>query len=361
MRRDVVAIGGFPTSRVLRCARVGIAGLVLASASTAAAAPPSATTSDADAATPHDVTPAETTPTETSPVETPPHSKLPGASAASEPSESSEPSAPIEPPPSATPPSASATPPSTTPTHVIEEVVPEAEVEEVRERPRTIRARMRTPKLAAYLTRELGASARFLDHGTIEVSGAGGYPHRYRLGFAIGLLDHLTLGLTVHWLPNQARPRIAPRAALAFYRWRWIEVGAVYDRSLYPPPPVDDDPETWSFQRDAHWILATAAVSQSWISAGFEVGVVRAKVADPAMPMNDDNTNPAVWRNKLGGGVTVRMGTRRWGFTFTGRAPWVFAEAAFDLRFGAFELRRKGGWRPEGIVRATDRRVPTRR
>lgn len=363
-----MAIGGLRTSRVHRSARVGIAGLVamIAWTADARAQPPSAS--------PPAVEPSDASANTASPPEPAPRSKLPGASAPT-PEPVPDASAPAASAPAASTADASATsvpeasaPSSTAPTpsepprsHAIEHVVPEAEIEEMPERPRTIRARMRTPKLAAYLTRELGPSVRFLDHGTIEVSAAGGYPHRYRLGLAIGLLDHLTLGLTVHWLPNQARPRLAPRVALAFYRWRWIEVGATYDRSLYPPPPVDNDPETWSFQRDAHWFMATAAVSQSWISAGFEIGVVRAKVADPAMPATDDNLNPAVWRNKLGGGVMVRMGTRRWGFTFTGRAPYVFAEAAFDLRFGAFELRRKGGWKPEGIVRATDRRVPTRR
>jgi hypothetical protein len=245
--------------------------------------------------------------------------------------------------------------------HTITPVGPEASTEAELERGRTIRARARTPKLAAYLTREVPSSVRFLDHGVIEASIAGGYPHRYRLGLGLGLFDHITLGLTVHWLPGQSRPRLAPRVALAAYRWRWIEVGAAYDRSLYPPPNVDDDPETLSFQRDAHWISAVATFSQSWISAGFEIGVVRGRVADPGQEPTADNQNPAVWRNRLGGGVMVRMGTRRWGFSFTGRAPWAFAEAAFDVRFGAFELRRRGGWKPEGIVRATDRRVPRRR
>jgi len=233
--------------------------------------------------------------------------------------------------------------------------------DEDEERPRTIRARARTPGLANYLTRDVATSPRFLDHGIIELSLAGGYPHRYRLGAAIGLLDHLTLGGTAHWLPGQSRPRFAPRIALAFYRWRWIEIGASYDRSLYPPPKVDMDPETQSFQGDAHWIFAVASFSMAWASGGFEVGGVRARVADPSKDPTADGQNPAIWRHRLAGGLFFRAGTRRWGFTFTGRAPYVFAEAAFDVRFGAFELRRRGGWRPQGIVRATDRRVPTRR
>ena len=219
----------------------------------------------------------------------------------------------------------------------------------------------RAPTLRAYLSRDVAPSALFLDHGVLQLSLAGGYPHRYRLGLALGLLDHLTVGVTAHWLPRQSRPRFAPKVALAFYRWRWLEIGAVYDRSLYPPPVKDDDPDTLSYQRDAHWFLAAFAFSHAWLSAGFELGAVRARVRSPAMPDPDaNNNNPSAMRVKFGGGLFIRGGTRRWGFVASARAPWVFAELAFELRFGLFELRPKGGWRPEGVVRATDRRVPTR-
>ena len=222
--------------------------------------------------------------------------------------------------------------------------------------------RQRAPKLRGYLSRDLAPSARFLDHGVLELSLAGGYPHRYRLGLALGLLDHLTIGVTANWLPRQSRPRFAPRIALAFYRWRWLEFGALYDRSLYPPPLRDDDPNTLSFQRDAHWLFATFAFSQAWLSGGLEIGAARSRIRDPAMPDPDaNNDNPSKWRYRFAGGVFLRGGTRRWGFSATARAPWVFVEAAFDVRFGLFELRPKGGWRPQGVVRSTDRRVPTRR
>jgi hypothetical protein len=222
--------------------------------------------------------------------------------------------------------------------------------------------KLRAPKLRRYLTRDVAPSARFLDHGVVELSFAGGYPHRYRLGLALGLFDHLTIGGTVHWLPKQSRPRFAPRIAIAFYRWRWLEFGALYDRSLYPPPAKDLDAATLSFQRDAHWLLAAFAFSHAWLSAGFEIGAVRARVRDPAMPDADEAfNNPSKWRYRFGGGAFIRGGTRRWGFFANARAPWVFAELGFDLRFGAFELRPRGGWRPEGVVRTTDRRVPTRR
>jgi len=217
------------------------------------------------------------------------------------------------------------------------------------------------PRLHRYLSRDLAGSARFLDHGVIAVSAAGGFPHRYRIGAALGLLDHLTIGAQIHWLPGQRRPRIAPQLALAFYRWRAVELGVLYDRSLYPPPVVDTDADTPSFQRDAHWMLAAVAFSQAWLSGGFEFGTVLARVVDPARPEPDMRGRDfAAWRLRPGGGVFLRAGTRRWGFTANLRAPWVAAELAFDLRFGAFEMRPPGGWRPRGFASDRDRRAPLR-
>ena len=34
------------------------------------------------------------------------------------------------------------------------------------------------------------------------------------------------------------------------------------------------------------------------------------------------------------------------------------AELVFDVRFGLFEMRKRGGWKPEGVVYSTDRRAP---
>jgi hypothetical protein len=219
----------------------------------------------------------------------------------------------------------------------------------------------RRPRLHRYVTRELASSARFLDHGVIETSLAGGYPHRYRVGLAIGLLDHITLGAKVHWLPGQVYPRIAPNVAIAFYRWRAFEMGVLYDRTLHPPPKIDVDPATLSFQRDEHWMLAAFAVSQAWLSGGFEVGAVLGRQRDPAREDDaEDGSNYAAWRLRPAGGLFLRGGTRRWGFTANMRAPWVFAELAFDLRFGAFEQRPRGGWRPRGFASDRDRRAPTR-
>ena len=213
--------------------------------------------------------------------------------------------------------------------------------------------------LRTYLTRDLAYSARFLDHGVLQVGLAGGWPHLYRLELSLGLLDHLTLGATAHWLPDQAVPQWSPTVALAFYRWRRFEIGAHYLETMYPPPEDDLDPETPSFQRRARWVLTTASFSMAWITAGFDAGAVRAIEKDPGKDPTNDGRNPSIGRWRFGGGLHLRAGTRRWGFTANLLLPHLTAEVVFDLRFGLFESRKKGGWRPSGIIWATDRRVPS--
>jgi hypothetical protein len=214
------------------------------------------------------------------------------------------------------------------------------------------------PGLRRYLTRELQYSARFLDHGVLGLAVAGGYPHRYRLALAMGFLDHVTVGVTAHWLPGQSVPQWAPLAALAFWRGRHFEIGATYHQALYPPPVRDVDPNTPSFQERDHWLLSTVSFSNLWLSGGFDLGVVRGIEKHPGVEPPDPMTNVPIARWRLGGGLHLRAGTRRWGFTANFLAPRIYAELVFDVRFGLFEARPRGGWKPEGVVYSTDRRVP---
>src|SRR5262245_31462226 len=69
-------------------------------------------------------------------------------------------------------------------------------------------------KLQAYLRRPMPRSARFLDHGVISLSGAGGAPHFYRLDLRVGLFDHVSVGATAHWLPGQPFPQVWPVGAI---------------------------------------------------------------------------------------------------------------------------------------------------
>lgn len=211
-----------------------------------------------------------------------------------------------------------------------------------------------------YLTRPLNPSARNLDHGVLQVAVAGGTPHLYRVELAVGLFDHLSLGVTAHWLPRQPHPYVSPRVAVAFYRWRWIELGALHFWSMFPPPVVDADPATPSFQRAAQWTVATVAFSQRFISAGVDAGAVRVRELDDRENPGPDLQNRSVIRWHFGGGLFLRAGTRRWGITAQAHLPQLTAEIALDVRFGAFELRPRGGWRPHEVILSTDRRLPRR-
>jgi len=219
------------------------------------------------------------------------------------------------------------------------------------------RASAKDGSLSRYLERPVRPGANFVDHGVLQVAAAGGWPHRYRLGLSLGVLDHFTLGATAHWLPGQAAPQVAPVIALAFYRGPLLEVGARHFWSLYPPPLDDFDPTTRSYQQQAQWVLGTASFGQAALTAGFDVGAVRARVNDPGMDPDERGNNPSVVNWRFGGGLHLRAGTRRWGFTAQVLVPQVLAELRFDVRFGLFEKRSRGGWHPRGVVEDWDRPV----
>lgn len=200
-------------------------------------------------------------------------------------------------------------------------------------------------RLRRYLTRQVARSARHLDHGVLGVGLAVGIPHVYRLELALGLLDHLTLGVTAHWLPGQRVPGWSPKAALAFFRGRWLEVGASYHQLLYPPTRPDDDPETLEFQRRAHYAMVNVSLSQAWFTGGLDLGWARGR--EPLEFLTSEDINAGRFygvRDRLGGALHLRFGTRRIGVTAQVTYPYTSVELALDLRFGLFELRQRGGW-----------------
>lgn len=201
-------------------------------------------------------------------------------------------------------------------------------------------------RLRRYLTRPVARSARFLDHGVIGAAVGIGVPHIYRVELSLGVLDHLTLGATAHWLPGQARPRWTPRVAVAFFRGKLLEVGAVYTQVLYPPTKDDGDPDTVEFQRRAHYLLASVSLSQAWLTGGFDLGWGRGREAlELRLPDEVKAEVGYAVRDRVAGGLHVRFGTRRVGLTAQAWFPYMTAELVLDVRFGAFELRRRGGWR----------------
>ena len=193
--------------------------------------------------------------------------------------------------------------------------------------------------LRGYLRRPVPASARFLDHGVIELGVAGGFPHVYRVGLGVGVLDHLTLGVTAHWLAGQSVPGVAPEVGVAFFRARWWEVGARYTTVLHAP-----DQATSAVSPVTHYVLGTAAMQQAWLTAGFDAGLVHRRRA--RLEGGGFRTS-----TEFGGGPYLRLGSRRLGLTAQATWPELVVELKLDIRFDAFEARPPGGWWVSGTGR----------
>jgi hypothetical protein len=192
----------------------------------------------------------------------------------------------------------------------------------------------------AYVSRPVPRSARFLDHGDLAFGVAGGTPHYYRLDLRVGLFDHVSVGVTGHWLPGQRTPRVWPVGAIAF--WRHVgpsnvgfEVGGHYRPVLYPP--VDAAQE---FVPQTQFVLGSLVVSAGPFSAGIDAGAAHTRLAvlDPDEPTHYRR------RTVFGGGAFARIGSRRVGVTAEALAalapePVLVFEVLLDVRLGAFSER----------------------
>lgn len=204
----------------------------------------------------------------------------------------------------------------------------------------------RRQRTRRYLTRAVARSARYLDHGVLGVGVGVGTPQVYRVELALGLLDHITLGVTAHWLPGERAPRWTPKGAVAFFRGRLLEVGASYHQLLYPATKVDDDPKTVEFPRRAHYLLGNVSLSQAWFTAGLDIGWARGREAVTLLTDKDlQDGHYYDVRDRLGAGLHLRFGTRRVGLIAQVNYPYTSFELVLDLRFGLFELRSRGGWK----------------
>jgi hypothetical protein len=207
-------------------------------------------------------------------------------------------------------------------------------------------------ELQAYLRRPVPRSARFLDHGVIALAGAGGAPHFYRLDLRVGLFDHVSVGVTAHWLPGQRAPQVWPVGAIALARWVapasniGVEVGAHYRPVLFPPVGTPGSLDMGSFVPQTHLALGTAVLSAGWFSSGLDLGVAHTRIG-----VVDPNDLESFRRRVVfAGGPFVRFGNRHVGVTgeaivVLSPTPLLIAELALELRFGAFEERPRSRWR----------------
>ena len=190
-----------------------------------------------------------------------------------------------------------------------------------------------------YLERPLGASARFGDHGVWTVAAVPGSPQRYRVETSVGVLDHLELGATAHWLPGQSRPVWSPLASVAFYRSRRFEVGAGYQAVLYAPPVLGEGEA--AFTPRARELVGSVAFSQWWFSVGVDLGAAWISELDR---FDEVASSESIDRRRLAAGMFARFGNRRFGLIVQGRMPVYAVECALELRFGVFDRRRPDRW-----------------
>jgi hypothetical protein len=198
--------------------------------------------------------------------------------------------------------------------------------------------------LRAYLRRPVPRSARFVDHGVLTLRTLAGSPSLYRFDLQLGLFDHVSVGVTAHWVPGQRVPQVWPVGSIAIVRWQGaanigVEIGARYEPVLYPPP------DEGAFIPQTHMALGSFVLSAGWFSAGLDLGAAhtRIPVVDPA--------DIASFRRRVvfAGGPFARFGNRRVGFGIDAVAvlspePLLVFELGLDARFGLFEERGRGGW-----------------
>ncbi|RMH00429.1 MAG: hypothetical protein D6705_00385 [Deltaproteobacteria bacterium] len=190
----------------------------------------------------------------------------------------------------------------------------------------------------AYLGRPVLEGPHVLGHGVVEVTASGGFPHLYQFGVGVGLFDHLTLRVRGHYLPGERYGRLAPDVALAFFRGRYVALGARYHFQVERPPPLDGDPDTPSFEQRIHVLTATFVAGTRFVAAGVEVGWARGRIPDPRSPTPEALVQTPVTVDRLAGGLSLRLGTPRFGVFARALWPFLIVDVGLDVRFGAFEV-----------------------
>ncbi len=196
------------------------------------------------------------------------------------------------------------------------------------------RAGRRGERLRRYLALPRVASDVMLPNGALGIGAAGGWPDLYRLTLGIGVLDHLSLGVDTHWLPEQRAPKFAPKVAVAAYRGERFEFGMEYHQRLYTPPSLLAQGEQFA-QRD-HIAGVFATFGLGLVSASGTLGAMSFRARNPAAgsPATD-----YVERVAIAGALRLRVGDERWGVVLRGEMPVASLSIGFELRIGLFGQR----------------------
>ncbi len=190
-------------------------------------------------------------------------------------------------------------------------------------------------ELQRWLERPTPISPRFLEHGTLELSLAGGTPHVYRLELRAGLFDVASFGVTGHWLPGQPWPQLWPVGALALWRGRMFEFGGHYRPVLFPA--ID---RATHFEPRAHFALASFTIGSGIFAAGLDFGAAHVRI-----PSVDPGALTQFTRQTVfGGGFVVRVGNEWIGASADALValspdPLMVFEVKLDVRF---DLARAG-------------------
>lgn len=247
--------------------------------------------------------------------------------------------------------------------------------------------RQQKSRLARWLSRPLSPHPEFLNHGEVSPFVDVGLPFGYRLGFKIGLLDVLTVGLLAQWRDPALGLRIAPEVGLALYRGRHLALGLRYRYLFHPLPPAPLSPEE-EFDQKAkqaeqgpsadpskpqanpaetaaaalpqarffprtHYGAGSIVWSSGYLSAGMEAGLSYRRELDQGQEILDPNLFRMQWRPMTG--VLLRFGDPQWGVVLQAMIPSPELTLRFEWRYSLFAPQKSREPLSRALQRARQR------
>lgn len=212
-----------------------------------------------------------------------------------------------------------------------------------------------------WLSRPVGIHPELLNHGEVAAALDLGAPYGYRLGFKVGLLDFLTVGLLAQWRDPKLGFRWAPELGIAAYRGEHLSLGLRY-RYLFhaspaplPEPEPKDPSETpeespseakdpaklpeAAFFRRTHYLAGSMVWSSGFVSAGLEAGATYRRELDQSQTILDPHLFSMQWRPMTG--VLLRFGDARWGVSFQAMIPSPEVTLRVEWRHSLFSVVKR--------------------